>query len=302
MQSHRSLVLNALHGDDARADAEDSRHGLPAAHVYGKTSCSTAPGWPVGGCADDPVRPRGRDPAHEEARRHHVRGRARDVRTIWRHPALAVADLSTLTRSTVGGQMIAESVIESWRQQTDAPLIELWGMTELSGLGSPHPSTAPNIHGSIGGGASRQRAPVVQHRRRRHRCAPATPVSSWLAVPLVTLATTTTTPATAEAFTSTAGCAPATSPPTTVPSGTSSVDRLKDMILTAGYNVYPRDRAGTDRHASVALVAVGREPALVDVRGAQPSSSPRPVPADGDERDARVPDQVPGSISAGYTL
>ena len=30
------------------------------------------------------------------------------------------------------------------------PLIELWGMTELSGLGSTHPLYGRNRHGSIG--------------------------------------------------------------------------------------------------------------------------------------------------------
>ncbi|MEE1760376.1 hypothetical protein PUT24_37370 [Streptomyces sp. SP17KL33] len=42
-------------------------------------------------------------------------------------PALATADLSSLTRCTVGGQTIPLSTIERWQSRSGAPLIELWG-------------------------------------------------------------------------------------------------------------------------------------------------------------------------------
>ena len=50
-------------------------------------------------------------------------------------PDIGQAQLSTLTRSTVGGQTIGLSLITEWERRSGAPLLELWGMTELAGLG-----------------------------------------------------------------------------------------------------------------------------------------------------------------------
>ncbi|MGH7416649.1 MAG: class I adenylate-forming enzyme family protein, partial [Candidatus Rokuibacteriota bacterium] len=66
------------------------------------------------------------------------------------HPGLGRFDLSSLTRCTVGGQTIAEATMRAWEERSGAPLIELWGMTELAGLGTTHALYAPNVHGSIG--------------------------------------------------------------------------------------------------------------------------------------------------------
>ncbi|WP_235538160.1 class I adenylate-forming enzyme family protein [Sphingomonas sp. Root720] len=65
-------------------------------------------------------------------------------------PALAQADLSSLRLCTVGGQTMPVSVMETVEARFGCPLIELWGMTELGGLGTTHPHTGPRRHGSIG--------------------------------------------------------------------------------------------------------------------------------------------------------
>ena len=41
-------------------------------------------------------------------------------------------------------------MIEAWEARSGAPMIELWGMTELAGLGTTHALYAENVHGSIG--------------------------------------------------------------------------------------------------------------------------------------------------------
>ena len=58
-------------------------------------------------------------------------------------PALEGADLSSLTRCTVGGQTIPTTTIAAWERRSGAPLIELWGMTEIAGLGTTHALYAP---------------------------------------------------------------------------------------------------------------------------------------------------------------
>jgi long-chain acyl-CoA synthetase len=65
-------------------------------------------------------------------------------------PAIGSADLSSLTRCTVGGQTIPLATIDRWQQRSGVPLIELWGMTEVEGLDTTHALHSPAVPGSIG--------------------------------------------------------------------------------------------------------------------------------------------------------
>lgn len=65
-------------------------------------------------------------------------------------PGLGDADLSSLTRCTVGGQTIPMSTASRWQARSAAPLIGLWGMTEISGLARPTRLYAPAVPGSTG--------------------------------------------------------------------------------------------------------------------------------------------------------
>src|SRR4029077_4916456 len=59
-------------------------------------------------------------------------------------------DLSSLTRCTVGGQTMPVAKMEEVEKRFGCPLIELWGMTELGGLGTAFPCHGPLKLGSIG--------------------------------------------------------------------------------------------------------------------------------------------------------
>ena len=65
-------------------------------------------------------------------------------------PASANVDLSSLKRCYVGGQTMLVATMKAVETAFEVPLIELWGMTEIAGLGSTHPLYGPNKHGSIG--------------------------------------------------------------------------------------------------------------------------------------------------------
>jgi long-chain acyl-CoA synthetase len=65
-------------------------------------------------------------------------------------PALAEADLTSLKRCYVGGQTMPVATMEAVEAGFKVPLYELWGMTEIAGLGSSHPLYGKNKHGSIG--------------------------------------------------------------------------------------------------------------------------------------------------------
>jgi long-chain acyl-CoA synthetase len=66
------------------------------------------------------------------------------------HPDLQGFDLSTLSRCTVGGQTMPAAKMREVERRFGCPLIELWGMTEIAGLGTTFPSYGPHTCGSIG--------------------------------------------------------------------------------------------------------------------------------------------------------
>ena len=59
-------------------------------------------------------------------------------------------DVSSLRLCTVGGQTMPITKMEDVEKRFGCPLIELWGMTELGGLGLTHPHNGPRRLGSIG--------------------------------------------------------------------------------------------------------------------------------------------------------
>lgn len=263
MQSHLSLVLNSAYTATMHVRTADDIvvTALPSAHVYGNVVINST--WMAGGRVVLMTR---FDPADairriEQYRATMFEGVPAMYATMLATQTLIEADLSTLTRSTVGGQTIAESVVDAWETRTGAPLIELWGMTELSGLGSTHALYAPAVHGSIGVVLPGNELRVVSTEDGTTECRPGEPGELVARGPLVTMGYYNNDAATAEAIT----------PDGWLHTGDVAthdgagrffvVDRVKDMILTAGYNVYP---AEIERvligHASVALVAVGREP------------------------------------------
>jgi long-chain acyl-CoA synthetase len=175
-------------------------------------------------------------------------------------PELATADLSSLTRCTVGGQTIAAATVEQWETRTGAPLVELWGMTEIAGLGTTHALYAPVVRGSIGVALPGVEVRVADFDDPTRTAAVGEPGELMVRGPLVMLGYYGNDKATAETI----------EPDGWMHTGDVAVsddtghffivDRRKDMILTGGYNVYPaeieRVIAG---HPAVAMVAVGRQ-------------------------------------------
>ena len=176
-------------------------------------------------------------------------------------PAFSEADLSSLKRCYVGGQTMPIATMLAVEKGFGVPLYELWGMTEIAGLGSTHPLYGENKHGSIGCaipycelriadvddvsktmprgevGELMVRGPIVMigyfgdEEKTRQTLEP----DGWLhSGDLGTMDND--------------GCV-------------YIVDRKKDMILTGGYNVYPAEiERVLAEHPDVALAAVGKQP------------------------------------------
>ena len=176
-------------------------------------------------------------------------------------PAMKTADLSSLTRCYVGGQTMPVATMEAVEAAFKIPLIELWGMTEVAGLGSTHPLYGANKHGSIGcampycelriadaedgartlrrgeAGELMVRGPIVMmgYYGAEEKTREALRPDGWLHTGDI-------------ATMDDDGCV-------------FIVDRKKDMILTGGYNVYPAEiERVLAAHPAVALAAVGKLP------------------------------------------
>ena len=151
-------------------------------------------------------------------------------------------------------------MIEAWERRSGAPLIELWGMTELAGLGTTHALYSPNVHGSIGVALPGIEVRVASFDDPTQTVPADEPGELMVRGPLVMLGY----------YNNDAATAATIEPDGWLHTGDVAVadrhgrffivDRRKDMIITGGYNVYPaeieRVIAG---HPAVALVAVGSE-------------------------------------------
>jgi long-chain acyl-CoA synthetase len=268
MQSHLAVYLNCaltatMH---VRTAADVVVTALPAPHVYGNVVINGT--FMAGGTV---VLMERFDPS--EALRLIDRHRAtmfEGVPTMYAMmlaaPDLDDHDLSSLTRCTVGGQTIAEPVIEAWEQRSGAPLIELWGMTELAGLGTTHALYAPNVHGSIGVALPGVDVRVASFDDVHVTMPPGEAGELMVRGPIVMLGYYGNATATAETI----------EPDGWLHTGDVAVvdehgrffivDRRKDMIITGGYNVYPAEiERVVAGHRAVAMVAVGSQ--ADDVKG-----------------------------------
>jgi long-chain acyl-CoA synthetase len=181
-------------------------------------------------------------------------------------PAIGNHDLSSLTRSTVGGQTIATSTVEAWQEITGARLIELWGMTEVAGLGATHSVHAPSLPGSIGislPGVELRVSDLDDVTKETER---GTAGELMVRGPIVMNGYFGNPAETKKAIESDGWLHTGDIARMDDSGHVFIVDRRKDMIITGGYNVYPAEiERVVSGHPAVALVAVG--PLPDEVRG-----------------------------------
>jgi long-chain acyl-CoA synthetase len=176
-------------------------------------------------------------------------------------PTIGGADLSSIRVSTVGGQTISAATTQAWENRSGARLLELWGMTEIAGLGTTHAVYAPAVAGSIGVALPGVQVRVANLDNVNIDAEPGAPGELMVRGPIVMMGYYNNPDETARTI----------EPDGWLHTGDIAtvddtghffiVDRRKDLIITAGYNVYPaeieRVIAG---HPAVAMVAVGPIP------------------------------------------
>lgn len=166
------------------------------------------------------------------------------------HPDVATADFTSLTRCTVGGQTMPVAKLEAVAERFGCPILELWGMTEVGGPATSHSPWWPARLGSIG-----LPFPGVEVRI----AAPEADGAGELMIrgPLVMRGYWNDPSATAQALDDNGWLATGDVGRLDEDGYLYITDRKKDMILTAGYNVYPAElEQAIASHPAVAMVAV----------------------------------------------
>jgi long-chain acyl-CoA synthetase len=261
--SHRNILLNVamtalMH---QRSDRDTVVTALPCPHVYGNVVMSGA----IQNGMTLVLHPAFEEATILQSIQDHKATLFEGVPTMYmfmlNHPELDSYDLSSLRCCTVGGQTMPKPKMEEVEQRFGCPLIELWGMTELGGLGTTFASNGPVKHGSIGVALPYIEARIADT-EDASKTLPAGEVGELMIKGGIVMqgyygneqATRDTIEADGWLHTGDVasmdedGCV-------------FIVDRKKDMILTAGFNVYPAEiERVVAGHPDVALVAVGSIP------------------------------------------
>ena len=154
-------------------------------------------------------------------------------------------DTSLLRAIPCGGSAVPKALSEAYREQLGLPILQAWGMTETSPIAAvcrldadeatparrtSRPSCAPRsgriMFGAECGSSSPTRGPGALGWREQRRAAVSRQLDRRRLLRRRTFA--------ARASPTTAGCGPATSPPSTQRARIRLVDRTKDLIKSGG--------------------------------------------------------------------
>jgi long-chain acyl-CoA synthetase len=257
MLSHRAVYMSTALTSTMHVRHEGERvvSALPFTHVYGNVvlhSCFMAgmtlittqrfdAGWAL------------------EAIEHHRATLFEGVPTMYYymlgHPTVAMADLSSLRRCTVGGQNLPSHKHKEIEQTFGCPLLELWGMTELAG-----PAISPYItgpKGAVGRALPGIEVKIVSDSDPHTEMSLNTPGELLVRGPTVMCGYYGNSKATQENLLEQGWLRTGDIATVDAAGYVHIVDRLKDMIITAGYKIYPAEiEQVIASHAAISMVAV----------------------------------------------
>jgi long-chain acyl-CoA synthetase len=175
------------------------------------------------------------------------------------HPEFDRFDLSSLRLCWVGGQTLPAAKSEEFTRRTGCPVHEVWGMTELAGAASANPIYAANKPGTIGQPYPGNSFRVVDIDDPSREIPLGEPGELLFSGPMVMSSYYRNPEATAETILPGGWVRTGDIATMDADGYATIVDRKKDMILTAGFNVYPAELERVlCMHPAVALAAVGR--------------------------------------------
>jgi long-chain acyl-CoA synthetase len=259
VQSQRSIIAAAkgmaLMGTRTSADIIVSP--LPAPHVYGSIAFNAA--MLTGSTMV--MLPRFSEEGVLDAIQKHRATMFDCVPTAYyyllAHPKFSSYDLSSLTRCTVGGQTLPVAKSLEWTERTGVPVLELWGMTELAGAATFNPYWGDNKPGTIGLPMPGMFCKIVDVDNAEREMPAGERGELMIKGPLVMDGYAGDAKSTRETIRPDGWMHTGDIATADADGYYTIVDRKKDMILTAGYNVYPAELERVlCMHPSVALAAV----------------------------------------------
>lgn len=263
MLSHKAVITNIMmaslmHG---RCEQDVVVTALPCPHVYGKVIMSTC--FQNGGTL---VMHALFDPEQILESMEKYQATVFDgVPTMYMYMlesrSIVERNFSSMRLCSVGGQSMPLAKMAQIEESFQCPLIELWGMTELAGLGTTFAHNGDYRHGSIGVSIPYIQSKVMDTKNPTIEVPVGEPGELCIKGPIVMQGYFGNEEGTREVLsedgwlrTGDVACIDASGFITIV-------DRIKDMILTSGYNIYPAEIENViASHPDVALVAVGPIP------------------------------------------
>ncbi len=179
-------------------------------------------------------------------------------------PLIKEGNYSSLRLCTVGGQSMPPSKMVEVEDRLGCPLMELWGMTELAGLGTAFAHNGDYRHGSIGITLPYVQAKIMSTDKNDTEVAFGESGELVVKGPVVMQGYFGNEAATREVLSDDGWLRTGDVATMDEDGFITIVDRIKDMILTAGYNIYPAELEQViASHPDVAMVAVGPIPDAV---------------------------------------
>ncbi len=261
--THRSILTNTamtatMH---MRTDADTVVSALPCSHVYGNIVMNAAIGYGMTLVLHKSFDAERVLRSIQENRATMLEGVPTMYMYLLNSPALPDFDVSSLSRCTVGGQTMPEAKMRQVEAAFGCPLIELWGMTELGGLGTTHSVYGPSRHGSIGVALPGMEARIVATDGSRRVLQPGEVGELQMRGPVVMKEYLNRPEATAETLGEDGWLRTGDLARSDDQGYLYVVDRLKDMVITGGFKIYPAELERViAEHPDVALVAVGSVP------------------------------------------
>jgi long-chain acyl-CoA synthetase len=263
MLPHRAVILGALslgllHG---RRAEDVGVLALPLPHVYGGNLMN---GMFLTG--NKVVLHRRFDPARTLHDIEAFRATTFDgVPTMWMFllnaPELKTTDLSSMRLGSVGGQTTPVATLESIERTFGIELLEAWGMTELAGVASTNIAGGLRKPGSAGIAFPYCEFRVADPEDASRTLARGETGELMFRGPLVMLGYWGNEAKTRETIEPDGWMHTGDLGSIDEDGSIYIVDRLKDLIITCGFNVYPAEiERVLAAHPSVALAAVGRQP------------------------------------------
>ncbi len=262
MQSHRAVILNgAMTAQMQMRGADDVMvSALPCPHVYANVVMQAMMFFGAKLVLHERF-----DPAAALADLTTFKATIFDgVPTMYMYmlndPSIGDTDFSSLSRAYVGGQTMPVATMEAVEEAFGAPLIELWGMTEIAGLGSTHPLYGDNKHGSIGCALPYCALRIGDPEEPEKVLETGEIGELQIKGPITMMGYFGDEEKTKETILHGGWLRTGDLGQMDADGCVFIVDRLKDMILTGGFNIYPAEiERVIAAHSDVALVAVGRQ-------------------------------------------